>query len=253
MGMWDVEKDVKEKEEPTKEIEFKSLDDAKDKRGLKIGLYGDFGTGKTHFALTAPEPIFILDTEMGVTPLAHTFKGKDVRILDVAEKDGTASYQKIVEAVEYISKQEKVGTIVLDSITDLWEFSQEYAKVNIFKIKPEDRLKQQWDWGQINRIYMKVLMKLLRIECNLIVTARESAIYAGAGQVTNQVKPKWQNSTGFWVDVVLHNTKKIDKLGKINFNSTIEKCRQSGELMGKMISGMNFEKLEGELNEVKKE
>ena len=96
-------------------------------------------------------------------------------------------------------------------------------------------------------------MKLLRIECNLIVTARESAIYAGAGQVTNQVKPKWQNSTGFWVDVVLHNTKKIDKLGKINFNSTIEKCRQSGELMGKMISGMNFEKLEGELNEVKKE
>ena len=251
MGWNDEAENVKEKEEPKKEIEFKSLGDAEEKRGLKIGLYGDYATGKTHFCLTAPEPIYIIDTEMGSAPLAHAFKGKDIRVLDVAEKDGTTSYQKVLEAVEFISKQEKVGTVILDSITDLWEFSQEFAKVNIFKIKPEDRLKQQWDWGQINKVYMKVLMKLLKIECNLIVTAREAEVYAGAGQPTNQVKPKWQKTTGFWVDLVVRNSKRIDKMGKTTFNSNIEKCRQSGALMGKSFPNMDFEKLERELKSSK--
>ena len=250
MGWNEQSVTAKEQEEPTK-MEFKSLGEAQDKRGLKIGVYGDYATGKTHLGLTAPEPIFIIDTEMGSAPLAHVFKGKDVRVLDVAEKDGTKSYQKIVEAIEYISQQEKVGTVVLDSITDFWDFCQEFAKVNIFKIKPEQRLAQQWDWGTINKLYMNTLLKLIKLECNLIVTAREAEVYAGAGQVTNQVKPKWQKTTGFWVDMVLHNTKKIDKLGKLNFNTTIEKCRQYGEMMGKSYPNMNFKMLEEELNKVK--
>ena len=253
VGWDDNTQEVKEQETPKEAIQFTTLGEAKDKRGLKIGIYGDYATGKTHFGLTATEPIFIIDTEMGASPLAHSFEGKDIRILDVAEKDGTKSYQKIIEAVEYISKQEKVGTVIIDSITDLWEFSQEYAKVNIFKIKPEQRLAQQWDWGVINKCYMKVLMNLLKIECNLIVTAREAEVYAGAGQVTNQVKPKWQKATGFWVDMVIHNTKKFDKLGKTNFNSTIEKCRQYGGIMGKSFDNLDFKSLEEELNKVKKE
>lgn len=253
MGWNDEADNVKEQEAVEKEIKFTSLNDAQKKRGLKIGIYGDYATGKTHFGLTAPEPIFIIDTELGSSPLASQFKGKDIRVLDVAEKDGTQSYQKIIDAVEYIFKQEKVGTVILDSITDLWEFSQEYGKVNIFKIKPEQRLAQQWDWGIINKCYMNVLMKLLRLDCNLIVTAREAEVYAGAGKMTNQVKPKWQKTTGFWVDFVLHNTKKIDKLGNTSFMSNIEKCRQSGKLMGKNFVDLDFKRLEKELNEVNKE
>ena len=253
MGTWDEESTTaKEPEEANTEIEFKKLGDAQDKRGLKIGLYGDFATGKTHFCLTAPEPIYIIDTEMGSAPLAHLFPDKDIRVLDVAERDGTKSYQKIIEAVEFISKQEKVGTVILDSITDLWEFSQEYAKVNIFKIKPEDRLKQQWDWGQINKVYMKVQMHLLKIDCNLILTAREAEVFAGAGQPTSQVKPKWQKTTGFWVDIVIHNVKKFDKMGKTTFSSTVEKCRQNGNTQGKPFSNLNFDMLEEELKKVNK-
>ena len=253
MGQWDITPELKEKIEAQKlpqDLVFTKLGDAKEKRGLKIGIYGDYATGKTHFGLTAPEPIYIIDTEMGSAPLAHLFKDKDVRVLDVAERDGTLSYQKIVDAVEYISKQDNVGTVILDSVTDLWEFSQEFAKVNIFKIKPEQRLAQQWDWGVINKCYMKVLMNLLKIECNLILTAREAEVYAGAGQITNQVKPKWQKSTGFWVDLVLHNVKKIDKTGKTNFTTTVDKCRQSSKIMGKTVTDLDFVGLEKELSEV---
>lgn len=244
--------EIKEDEKTGKDkIEFKSLSEAEKKRGLKIGIYGDFATGKTHFALTAPEPIFIIDTELGASPLAYQFKDKDIKILDVAEKDGSKSYDKVLKAVDFISKQEKVGTVVIDSISDFWDYTQEYAKVNIFKIKPQDRLAQQWDWGTINKLYLNLILRLIKIDCNLILTARESEIYAGAGQPTNIVKPKWQKNTGFWVDFVLYASKKVDKLGKINFNMNVEKSRPVGGLMNKKFMNLNFSKLNEEIDRLK--
>ncbi len=242
----------KEVKEQDSKIEFKSLSEAESKRGLKIGLYGDFGTGKTHFALTAPEPIFIIDTEIGAAPLAHIFKDKDIKILDVAEENGSKSYEKIVEAIDHITQQENVGTVIIDSVTDLWEFAQEHAKIEIFKIKPEQRLAQQWDWGVINKLYLKLILKLLKLNCNLILTARESEVYGGAGKPMDIYKPKWQKNTGFWVDFVIYQTKKVERDGKTIFTSTIEKSRPCGELMGKRISTLDFKKLEEEIAKYKK-
>jgi len=258
--MWEISEENKKRIEEAKEmteqkpveIEFKSLLEAEKKRGLKIGIYGDFATGKTHFALTAPEPIFIIDTELGSSPLAHLFKGKDIKILDVAEKDGSRSFEKIEKAVEFISKQDKIGTVVIDSVSDFWDYTQEFAKVNIFKIKPQDRLAQQWDWGIINKLYLSLLLKLIKLDCNLILTARETEIYAGPGQPTNMVKPKWQKNTGFWVDFVLYASKKIDKFGKVTFYMNIEKSRQIGTLMGKNYQNLNFTKLKEEIEKLKK-
>ncbi len=250
---WETQKDnKKEEKEDNSKVEFTSLAEAEEKRGLKIGLYGDFGTGKTHFALTAPEPIYIIDTEMGAAPLAHLFKDKDIKILDVAEENGAKSYEKMASAIEYISQQEKVGTVIIDSVTDFWEFAQEYGKVNIFKIKPEARLAQQWDWGVINKLYLSIILKLLKLNCNLILTARESEVYAGAGQPMGVYKPKWQKNTGFWVDFVLYNTKKANKDGSTIFTSTIEKSRPAGELMGKKFNNFDFKNLEEELQKYKK-
>lgn len=251
MAGWDKQADNLEEKTEKKPLEFKPLKAAEEKRGLKVGIYGDFGTGKTHFALTAPEPVFIIDTEMGSALLSHNFEGKDIKVLDVAETDATASYEKISDAIDLIAEQKDVGTVIFDSATDLWEICQEYAKINIFKIKPEARLAQQWDWGVINKLYMKMIMKLLRLDCNMIITAREAEVYAGAGQPTSQVKPKWQKSTGHWVDFVLHNTKKIDKLGKLTFNTNIEKSRPTAKLMGKNVENLDFKQLDDKIKEVK--
>ena len=257
--MWEIseenKKKIKEAKEMTDtdigEIEFKPLQEVEKKRGLKIGIYGDFATGKTHFALTSPEPIFIIDTELGASPLAYQFKDKDIKILDVAERDGNKSFLKVMKAIEFIEKQENVGTVIIDSVSDLWDYTQEYAKVNIFKIKPQDRLAQQWDWGVINKLYLSAILRLIKTDCNLILTARESEVYAGAGQPTNIVKPKWQKNTGFWVDFVLYNSKKIDKTGKITFSTNVEKSRQVGQLMGKIYPNLDFTKLKEEIELLK--
>ena len=249
---WEKLKEEKEtKEEVKQDISFKSLDEAEAKRGLKIGIYGGFSTGKTHFALTCPEPIYIIDTEMGAAPLAHQFKGKDVKILDIAEKDGSLSYEKYANAVEFLTQQENIGTIVVDSITDIWDFSQEYGKVKVFKIKPEQRLAQQWDWGVINKLYLKPLLSLLNINCNLILTAREQEKYSGAGNPSGVFNPHWMKKTGYWVDFVLYNTKKIDKAGNISFITSVDKSRPLKDLMNKKFENVNFEIFNKKINELK--
>jgi len=252
MGMWDEQKEeLKEKKDKKSDIIFKDLKDVDEKRGLKLGIYGDFSTGKTHFALTCPEPIFIIDTEMGASPLYHSFEGKDIKVLDVAEEDGVNSWEKVISAVDFILTQEEVGTIIIDSASDIWDWCQEYSKVKVFHLTPIDRLKQQWDWGTINKLYNGLIWKLVKKNCNLVITAREAEVYAGAGQPTNITKPKWQKNTGYQLDFVLHNDKKIDKLGNNSFISVVEKARPVGKMVGKSYSNLDFNTLKEQIDLLK--
>ena len=240
---------LEEKKEEVK-IEFKSLKDAEVKRGIKILSYGNFSTGKTHFALSSPQPIYIIDTENGASPLANKFP--DAKVLNISamdnnnveEKDEVANFEKFQEVVDYLCslKDEEVGTIVVDSISDIWEWAQAYGKVKVFKIAVEDRLKQQWDWGTINKLYLKPLKKLINKNCNLVLTARESETYEGAGKPSGRFEPKCQKKTPYWVDVALyHEIKFINK--QVMFQAKIEKCRQNGSILGKIIENPTLEKL----------
>ena len=44
-------------------IDFVPIEDSPVTDQLKIGIYGEPGSGKSHFCATMPEPIFVIDTE----------------------------------------------------------------------------------------------------------------------------------------------------------------------------------------------
>ncbi len=44
--------------------------------GLKILLFGGYGTGKTHFSSTLPQPIYFFDTDKGITTVANRIKNE---------------------------------------------------------------------------------------------------------------------------------------------------------------------------------
>jgi len=248
---WEEMKEGKSvREEEKIQTDFIPLNQLKKKRGLKIGIFGDYSTGKTHFALTAPEPIFVIDTEFGVSPLADKFKDKDIRIIEALgetpknlEHDDVLTYLKTKETIEKLKDLEE-GTIVIDSITDIWKACQTFAKVRTFKIKPEDRLKYQFDWGVINALYQQLILKLLRIKSNLILTARTTEIYTGPTP-TGILGPSWQKKTGFFVDVVISNTLQVGK--DLKFLSEIQKCRFTKKLIGKQFENLTFQKLKESL------
>ena len=241
-------KKVEVSNEPT--IQFTKLHKAKQKRGLKILSFGNFSTGKTHFALSGNQPVYIIDTENGASPLADKFP--DANILNISTMDYSGeeeieevqNFIKFQKAVNYLIAlpDDDIGTIVIDSITDIWGWTQSYAKVKKFKLSIEDRLKQQFDWGIINNLYMREVQKLINKNCNVVFTARESEIYAGAGQPTGKYQPACQKKTPYFVDIVLYHQTTF-KGGKISFTSSIYKCRQNGTITGKYIENPTIKKI----------
>lgn len=242
------------KEQEVKPI-FKSLKDIKQIRGIKVLSYGNFSTGKTHFALTSTAPIFVIDTENGTGPLADKFPDAQVINIcdntgeDTDEKDEVKNLENFQEAINYLISlpDDQVGTIVVDSVSDVWNWCQGYCKIKIFKLNIEDRLAQRFDWGIINNLFKKLIMKLINKNCNIIFTARESDIYDNASGPSGRVKPETQKKLPFLVDIVLRHQTRYNKT--INFYVQIEKCRMNGKLIGKNIDDVTLNKLKELIDE----
>ena len=239
------------KKEEKKEVLFKPLKEEAVKDGYNVLVYGGFGTGKSYFALTAPAPVYVIDTEKGMRPLLRNFADKEIYTLNVFGSDVKETYENILNSLDELEKQikeQKVKTIVFDSLTDLWETCQAYAKEIIWKIKDIDKVKQQWDWTCINKLYYKVLKRLLNMECNFIGTAREAEIYIGAGQPSGEFKPRAQKETEYWTGINLYMNTKVSQ-GNLIFMSKVDKCKENGKVQGQTFQNLTFDKL---IEEVKK-
>ena len=232
---------------------FEPIEKTAEKRGLKLGVYGEPSSGKTHFALTAPEPIYILDTEAGVSPLKSSFKGKKIFIMDVfqkgqnGERDEVECFEKIIQAIDWIYENVKEGTVVIDSGTDLWKFAQTYGKVKLFNLKPRDRLKYRFDWGAITNAYEQRIALLIHSPLNFIITGKIANKFDTAGQMTEEQQGRWQKDTSYQLDVVLMNRKTVNKESNIKFISEIDKCRMNVKLLNKEFTDLSFNKLTEEL------
>ncbi|MGH7900322.1 MAG: hypothetical protein ACRENZ_01150, partial [Thermodesulfobacteriota bacterium] len=64
---------------------FVPIKKALQRRGVKAFVWGSYGVGKTHFALSFPEPIYVISTEFGVGQLQKQFPNKDIRIMECNE------------------------------------------------------------------------------------------------------------------------------------------------------------------------
>jgi len=128
---WDKLQKAETKKEALKEEDyFVSSKKAKELPGLKIGISGPPEGGKTHFICTCPEPVRIIDTEFGATPVAKAnFPDRDIRIFEAVVIDPTtdevnpsASLDRLEQAIGSLRNIEG-GTVAIDSGTDVWQRS----------------------------------------------------------------------------------------------------------------------------------
>lgn len=233
-------------EEITLENWGTSLDQTEGKKRINVAVFGLPGTGKTNFCLTAPEPICIIDTEVGVSLLKDQFPNKKIIvevITPTSVRDGYEQTLRKVEELLPLIQKGLIGTVVLDSITDIWEFAQDYTKDKVWNLKPEDKLKQQWDWGTIYKMYNKIIKRLLTADCNVILTGKAGEKYAGAGKPLGTYAGKWMKDTPYAMDYVLE-MRRIVENNTVSFIAYIEKSRVRGkELIGKKIDNPSWDKL----------
>ena len=128
----------------------------------KIMCWSDEGQGKTHFGYTMPGPVCFIDTENKADDIAHKFSDKEVYIWQPSNFDEACQHRD--EALnflsEYMSQTGEIGTIVVDSMAVMWEWSQyKFIEEWYPNTPPEDVNIELQDWPKIKEYHNKHFRK----------------------------------------------------------------------------------------------
>lgn len=177
-------------------------------------VWGDEGTGKSHFAHTAPEPICYLDTEGKASNLAGKFE-KEVVYFDATDYD--QARQSLVESMALLNRvrdqHDVVGTIVVDSMSKLWEFAQQkhVDEHYVTKESPEDvtfksGLQGGDDWKKIKK-YHNARFRDVLAECpyHVVMTAMAEEDYNAVmdGADGKPMKPQGEKNNKYAVENIV--------------------------------------------------
>lgn len=196
---------------------FKPSVELEHPKGITLGVYGVAKAGKTHFALSAPGKKYIIDTESALA-LNIQNVSQEVRdetfVLDalkfVPGSHRTIDYDASIfntfditeQLIDQIIADEEHCTIIVDSVTDIWEWLSNWLYDVAGKKSDKDstKLKMQTEWGKANGPYLEFMKMLKNAPCDVILTAKAVPAYDGAQQLDYNI-PKWQNKTPYWVEV----------------------------------------------------
>jgi len=113
---------IPEESRPSKHFEIVPLDIY---YGQKIAVYGDTGIGKTSLAFLAPNPVF-LDLDEGGSKIRHPKTGKPIPVVK-----GIGDYSDVRAALGQVELFEDYQTIVIDNVTILQGWAEDYLVKNI--------------------------------------------------------------------------------------------------------------------------
>ncbi len=238
-------------------------------------LFGDAACGKTFTGMTFPEPIYVIDTEnRAINTKYYNFKDKDIKIFepvqlkadfDTTDSDALDTHSTINNIAKFVidfakqvkSGKIKKGTIIVDTTTDIWSLCQDWGIHELAKYMNKDgtkkadkvlmKVKNQMDWGMINKKHFEILgilRTLIKYGIYIVFTAREKNIPDYAKEKTATVKDKIrsQKDVPFLADVIFH-LKKVQSEDKTRYWGNCIK------LSGKSppsdyIESLNFEKID---------
>ncbi len=143
---------------------------------LKLFLWGDSGVGKTTLSLQFPKPV-VIDLEGGADLYGESF---DFDVLRASTAD------EVMEAVQWLlTHPHAYRTLVIDPITVYWDALQKkWSDVFLRRNKGSKGYKfefydlQPRDWMTVKAEFKDLIRKLIALDMNVIVTARQKVQYA---------------------------------------------------------------------------
>jgi hypothetical protein len=143
---------------------------------LKLFLWGDSGVGKTTLSLQFPKPV-VIDLEGGADLYGEAF---DFDVLRASTAD------EVMEAVQWLlTRPHAYRTLVIDPITVYWDALQKkWSDVFLRRNKGSKGYKfefydlQPRDWMTVKAEFKDLIRKLIALDMNVIVTARQKVQYA---------------------------------------------------------------------------
>lgn len=133
---------------------------------LKVVFYGLPGTGKTFTALAVASnlgKVALIDTEHGSDFYANRWE------FDVMHTRSVAEIKKVLPA--YLQANPDVKSIILDSITHVWEECQAAYKASL-SARGKERDIAFGDWAKIKRPYRDLMNFMLSLDRHVFLCAR---------------------------------------------------------------------------------
>lgn len=148
-------------------------------RRLKLFLWSDSGDGKTTLALKFPLPV-VIDLEGGTELYGGVFE------FDVLK---ATTADEVMQAVDWLrTHSHPYLTLVIDPITVYWDALQmKWREIFLKRNKGgkghnvEFYVLQPKDWVTLKAEFKELLRKLIQLDMNVIITARQKAQYAETG------------------------------------------------------------------------
>lgn len=178
---------------------------------LKLFIYGDTATFKTRTMLHFPD-LVVIDLESGTDFYAGEFKFDRIKTNDPDE---------IMDAVDWLlNNQHKYKSIGIDPITLYWEalqrkwseiFLRRRSGTKGHKIEYYDF--QPKDWMTIKDEMKELLRKLMILDMNVIITAREKPLYK-EGSFMQRIGTTFDGEKGlpYMFDIFIRNFKNGEKV-----------------------------------------
>lgn len=199
-------------------------------------------SGKTHFALTAPGPLGVLDMDRGLEGVIDKFiphkKIFTKSFLDMPNKtrDDYDERWKHFEGGFYeLIEHKDIRSIIVDTDTESWEIARLAFLGKLTQIKSHH-------YAQVNAAYRKLVDAAFDSDKNVIFIARHKKQYVKKrGDSDDTVWNGTYEAAGFTelpylVQANLRSTLEVDD-GEITSHIEFINCRQNMALKGEVLDG----------------
>jgi len=212
-------------------------------RRLIMRVGGLDKNGKTHFALTAPGPIGVLDMDRGMEGVVEKFLAdktiyvKKFRDMPAkTEKDHDARWNALEDGYHSLLGDKSIRTVVMDTDTESWEMARLAYLGKLTQVKSHH-------YTEVNTAYRKLVDAAFDSDKNVIFIARYKKQYvkknkdSDDGAWNGAYEPAGFTELPYLVQVNLRSKLSPDPDG--GFTNTIEviNCRQNMALLGEVFEG----------------
>lgn len=229
---------------------FRRANEAVKKR-LIMAIDGREKSGKSHFALSGPEPIGVINLDIGLDGVVQKWQDdKEIYVHDVrvdiqglkeltpekAAAEADRAYSQVVKAYKAVLGQAR--TVVWDNATEIWELLRMARFGKLDHVKPHH-------YGPVNAEFRDLLrMAYDQDKTNLILLHKMKDEYVNDAR-TGLVKRSGFSDTGFLVQVNALCYRGPEETVPECFHMQIADCRQNAELADVDFGGQdcNFQSL----------
>lgn len=225
-----------------------------EKRALKVLGFGDSGTGKTTFALSFPQNV-ITDSEDG-----YAFYKNNPNIALMATTNSIYDLEEILDEVEELIEEDKIGTFTTDSISKFYANLQ-YIYQDLVEKRARRKGQDVDDAGLSQREWAKIKTTLKRVNdtklmmaskgVNIVDIAQQKDIKEKRGDtfVKIGVEPDYVKNSNYDYDIIINMyTEEDKKTGETHYYGKILKDRTQKYKKNEVIENPSFKNWEDVYN-----